>query len=130
MSTTELDLRLTASAELFSVLYREYLKLEPGAGLRAIVGKNPGQLYMAFVEAGIPHRIAPVGDDEWQWSATRTSWEPMDDGPGVHHVGISPDGQRVYAVDRERTVFMLDTARQRISASHGLRKNRDQLMRP
>ena len=117
MSTTELDLRLTASAELFAVLYRAYLKLEPGASLRAIVGHNPGQLYMAFVEAGIPHRIAPVGDDEWQWSATRTSWEPMDDGPGVHHVGISPDGQRVYAVDRERTVFMLDTARQRISAS-------------
>ena len=117
MSTTELDLRLTASAELFSVLYRAYLKLEPGARLRAIVGHNPRQLYMVFVEAGIPHRIARIGDSEWQWSATRTGWEPMDDGPGVHHIGISPDGERVYAVDRDRTVFMLDTARRRISAS-------------
>jgi len=117
MSTTELDLRPTASAELFPVLYQAYLKLKPGARLRAIVGKNPGQLYMAFVEAGIPHRIARVGDGEWQWSATRTVWEPMGNGPGVHHVGISPDGQRVYAVDRERTVFMLDAALQRITAS-------------
>jgi len=113
----ELDLRSTASAELFSTLYQAYLKLKPGERLRAIVEKNPRQCYMAFVEAGIPHRIAPLGDGEWEWSATRTAWEPMGNGPGVHHVGISPDGQRVYAVDRDRSVFMLDVALQRITAS-------------
>jgi len=118
MSTaSELDLRPTPSAALFPVLYQAYLKLKPGTLLRAIVKKNPGQSYMAFVEAGIPHRIARIGDDEWEWSATRTVWEPMGNGPGVHHIGISPDGRHVYAVDRERTVFMLDAALDRISAS-------------
>ena len=117
MSTTlELDLRPRTSAELFSALVQAYLKLEPGTQLRAIVDKNPRQPYMGFVEAGIPHRIERLGEDEWQWSATRTSWQPMANGPGVHHVGLSADGRRLYAVDRERTVFMFDMIRLRLAA--------------
>jgi len=112
----ELDLR-AAPANLFPALYDAYLKLEPGARLRAIVGKDPRASYMAFVEAGIAHRIARLGDVEWEWSATRADWEPMGNGPGVHHIGISPDGRRIYAVDRERTVFMLDARRQCVTAN-------------
>ena len=128
MSTAhELDLRRAVSTELFSALHQAYLKLEPGTRLRAIVDKDPRQTYMGFVEAGIPHRIARLGDGEWEWSATRTAWEPMGNGPGVHHVGISADGQRLYAVDRERTVFMLDAARQRVTTSVSLNKGTSHL---
>jgi YVTN family beta-propeller protein len=116
MNTIEIDLRATSSP-LFPELYRAYLELKPGARLQAIVRQDPARLYMAFVEAGIAHRIARVGDAEWRWSAVRTGWEPMRDGPGVHHIGISPDGRRVYAVDRDRTVFMLDALARRISSS-------------
>jgi YVTN family beta-propeller protein len=123
----ELDLRPTASAELFSALYQAYLKLEPGTRLRAIVDKNPRRSYMGFVEAGIPHRITRLGDGEWEWSATRTAWKPMGNGPGVHHIGISPDGKRLYAVDRERTVFMFDTALQRLTASVAVNKGTSHL---
>ncbi|HXV81057.1 MAG TPA: beta-propeller fold lactonase family protein [Candidatus Binatia bacterium] len=123
----ELDLRPTASAELFSALYQAYLKLEPGTRLRAIVGTNPRRCYMSFVEAGIPHRITRLGNGEWEWSATRTAWEPMGNGPGVHHVGISPDGRRLYAVDRERTVFLFDTALQRLTASVTVNKGTSHL---
>jgi YVTN family beta-propeller protein len=123
----ELDLRPTAPADLFPVLYQSYLKLKPGECLRAVVEKNPRQAYMAFVEAGIAHRIARLGESEWEWTATRADWEPMGNGPGVHHIGISPDGQRVYAVDRERTVFMLDITRQRIAASASVNKGTSHL---
>ena len=123
----ELDLRPTASAELFSALYQAYLKLEPGTRLRAIVDTNPRHCYMGFVEAGIPHRITWLGDGEWEWSATRMAWEPMGNGPGVHHGGISPDGQRLYAVDRERTVFLFDTALQRLTASVTVNKGTSHL---
>ena len=123
----ELDLRPTVSAELFPALYQAYLKLKPGTRLRAILEKNPRQSYMGFVEAGIAHRIARLGDDEWEWTATRTAWEPMGNGPGVHHVGMSPDGQRLYAVDRERTLFMFDAALQRLTASVSLNKGTSHL---
>jgi YVTN family beta-propeller protein len=128
MSTAiEVDLRPTAPAELFSALHQAYLKLKPGTRLRAIVDKNPRQSYMGFVEAGIPHRIAQLGDGEWEWSATRTAWEPMGNGPGVHHVGISPDGQRLYAVDRDRTVFMFDTVLECLTASVSVNKGTSHL---
>ena len=128
MSTTlELDLRSTTSAGLFSALYQAYLKLEPGTRLRAIVDKNPRQSYMGFVEAGIPHRIERLGENEWEWSASRTSWQPMANGPGVHHVGLSADGRRLYAVDRERTVFMFDTARRRLAAKMAVNKGTSHL---
>ena len=39
--------------------------------------------------------------------STGAAWQPMGNGPGVHHIGISPDGRRLYAVDRERTVFLV-----------------------
>ena len=123
----ELDLRPTASAELFPALYQAYLKLKPGTRLRAIVDTNPRGSYMGFVEAGVPHRIAQLGDGEWEWSATRSAWEPMGNGPGVHHIGISPDGQRLYAVDRERTVFMFDAARQRLTESTSVNKGTSHL---
>jgi YVTN family beta-propeller protein len=123
----ELDLRGTAASELFSALRQAYLKLEPGTRLRAIVDKNPRQAYMNFVEAGIPHRIAQLGDGEWEWSSMRTGWEPMSNGPGVHHIGISPDGRRLYAVDRERTVFMFDVPRQRATASMSVNKGTSHL---
>jgi len=123
----ELDLRPTAAAELFSVLYQSYLKLEPGARLRAIVDTDPRRSYMGFVEAGVAHRIMRLGDDAWEWSATRTAWQPMGNGPGVHHVGISPDGRRLYAVDRERTVFLFDTARERLTASAAVHKGTSHL---
>jgi YVTN family beta-propeller protein len=128
MSTAlELDLRPTAPAELFPALHRAYLSLKPGIRLRAIVDKNPRQSYMGFVEAGIPHRMTRLGDSEWEWCATRTAWEPMANGPGVHHIGISPDGQRLYAVDRDRTVFMFDAARQRVTASVSVNKGTSHL---
>ncbi len=117
MKTIEPDLRSTTSAELFQVLRRTYLNLKPGESMRATISQNPSQAYMAFVEAGIPHRISRIGDSEWEWNAIRTNWEPMENGPGVHHIGISPDGQRVYAVDRDRTVFMLDAVLQRVTTS-------------
>jgi YVTN family beta-propeller protein len=116
----ELDLRRGASGELFSTLRQTYLKLEPGARVRAILDHNPRQAYMNFVEAGIPHRVAQLGDGEWEWSAMRTDWQPMSNGPGVHHIGISPDGRRLYAVDRERSVFMFDVPRERVTASTGV----------
>lgn len=112
----ELDLRL-ASDRLFPTLYDAYLKLEPGAELRAIVDRDPRASYMAFVEAGIAHHFFRVGEGEWEWRATRADWQPMANGPGVHHIGISPDGRRIYAVDRDRTVFMLDASRQQVMAS-------------
>jgi YVTN family beta-propeller protein len=128
MSTAyELDLRPTVAAELFATLHQAYLKLEPGTRLRAIVDKDPRRCYMGFVEAGIPHRIAETGDGEWEWSATRTTWQPMGNGPGVHHIGISPDGRRLYAVDRERTVFMVDAALQRVSASASVNRGTSHL---
>jgi YVTN family beta-propeller protein len=123
----ELDLRPTAPAELFSALYQAYLKLEPGTRLRAIVNTNPRRTYMGFVEAGIAHRIARLGDDEWEWSATRAAWQPMGNGPGVHHIGISPDGRRLYAVDREQTVFLFETERQRLTASAAVNKGTSHL---
>jgi YVTN family beta-propeller protein len=128
MSTVyELDLRAIAPGELFSTLYQTYRKLDPGTRLRAIVDTNPRGSYMGFVEAGVPHRIARLGDGEWEWSATRSAWEPMANGPGVHHIGISPDGQRLYAVDRERTVFMFDAARQRLTESTSVNKGTSHL---
>ncbi|MFQ5682960.1 MAG: YncE family protein [Candidatus Binatia bacterium] len=117
MRTRELDLQTSTSGELFSVLRRAYLNLKPGERLRAILRENPSQAYMAFVEAGIPHCIARIEDSVWEWTASRTSWEPMDNGPGVHHVGMSPDGRRLYAVDRDRTVFMVDTTLERATRS-------------
>ena len=51
----------------------------------------------------------------------------MGNGPGVHHVGISPDGRRLYAVDRERTVFMFDTALQRLTARMSVNKGTSHL---
>ena len=128
MSTSrELDLRPIASGELFSALRQAYLQLEPGTRLRAIVDKNPRQPYMGFVEAGIPHRTAQLAEGEWEWTATRTGWEPMSNGPGVHHVGISPDGRRLFAVDRERTVFMFDLARERLVETISVNKGTSHL---
>jgi DNA-binding beta-propeller fold protein YncE len=123
----ELDLRPTVKGELFSALRQGYLRLAPGTALRAIVGTNPRACYMGFVEAAIPHRIAQIGQSEWEWSATRTSWEPMDNGPGVHHIGISADGRRLYAVDRERTVFLFDAAAQRLIATASVNKGTSHL---
>jgi YVTN family beta-propeller protein len=128
MSTTvEPDLRGMAKAELFSALRRAYLKLAPGARLRAVVGHDPRACYMNFVEAGIPHRVTQLGENEWEWSAIRTSWEPMANGPGVHHVGISPDGARLYAVDRDRTVFLFDAARRRLAGAMPVNKGTSHL---
>ncbi|HET7393333.1 MAG TPA: beta-propeller fold lactonase family protein [Candidatus Binatia bacterium] len=126
-AVVELDLRPTATAELFSTLYQTYLTLHPGTRLRAIIDTNPRRSYMGFVEAGIAHRITQHGEDEWEWSATRAAWQPMGNGPGVHHVGISPDGRRLYAVDRERTVFMIDTAVQRLTASAAVNRGTSHL---
>jgi YVTN family beta-propeller protein len=128
MSTAhELDLRPIAAGELFSTLRQAYLQLEAGTRLRAIIDKNPRETYMGFVEAGIPHRITQLTQGEWEWTSTRRAWEPMANGPGVHHVGISPDGRRLFAVDRERTVFMFDVARGRLAETISVNKGTSHL---
>jgi YVTN family beta-propeller protein len=120
MATTELDLRAVPAAEVFATLRSHYLALAPGDRLRAILAHDPSGPYMGFLEAGIRHQIGRIGDGEWEWTGCRTAWEPIANGPGIHHIAISPDCQRLYAVDRDRSVFSLDTANLRVVARAGV----------